>query len=142
VVQVKRGDVVEIHYTGRLRDGTVFDSSEGRDPLSFEAGSQELIPGVSEAVIGMSDGEEKTVQVAPAEGYGERREDLVQEVPLQSLPDGVKEGDALQARAGERVIPVWVRAVNDESATVDANHPLAGKDLEFDIRVVSIGSGT
>ncbi|MBD3336807.1 MAG: peptidylprolyl isomerase [Candidatus Eisenbacteria bacterium] len=138
MAKIQKGDTVQIHYTGKLEDGTVFDTSEGRDPLQFEAGSEQLIPGVSRGVIGMEEGEEKQISVPPEQGYGPRRPELEQEVPRTSLPQDVKQGDPLRAQAGEQEIRVWVKELKDETATVDANHPLAGKTLNFDLKVVSI----
>ena len=138
MAQVKQGDRVQIHYTGRLPDGTVFDSSREREPLEFEAGSPELIPGVSLAVVGMSAGEERTVTVPPAEGYGDRNEEMVQEVPRDVLPENVQVGDPLRAQAGEQEIQVWVKELGEETALVDGNHPLAGHTLEFDVELVAV----
>lgn len=136
--QVTAGDVVQIHYTGRLPDGTVFDSSSGGDPLEFTAGSNELIEGVSQAVLGMQEGEKKSVTVEPEVGYGPRQEGMEHRVPRASLPEGVRVGDRLSATAGGQTIPVWITQISDESALVDANHPLAGKTLTFDIELVSV----
>ncbi|MFO7654689.1 MAG: peptidylprolyl isomerase [Candidatus Krumholzibacteriia bacterium] len=138
MANAKQGDRVKIHYTGRLKDGTVFDTSEGREPLEFTAGSEELITGVSHAVIGMEEGQERTITVPPEEGFGERREDLAQEVPRDALPQDVKVGEPLTARSGEQEVRVWVRELSDDSAVVDANHPLAGHTLEFDVKVVGV----
>jgi peptidylprolyl isomerase len=138
MAQAKQGDRVQIHYTGRLPDGTVFDSSRERDPIEFEAGGAELIPGVSHAVVGMSVGEERTVTVPPAEGYGERNEQMVQEVPRDALPENVNVGEPLRAQAGEQEIQVWVKELGDEKAVIDGNHPLAGHTLEFDVELVAV----
>jgi len=138
VARAKEGDRIQIHYTGRFTDGTVFDTSEGREPLEFDAGSEQLITGVSQAVIGMEEGEERSISVSPEEGYGPYREDLIQEVPLDALPENVKVGDPLQAQSGEQTIQVWVKELGEELAVLDANHPLAGKTLEFDLKIVSI----
>ena len=143
MAQAKQGDRVQVHYTGRLADGNVFDSSREREPLEFEAGSEELIPGVSMAVIGMEEGEQRTVTVPPAEGYGERKEELMQQVPRNILPDEVKVGDPLRAQAEDREIQVWVRELTDEHGIIDANHPLAGETLEFELELVSVvGEGS
>jgi FKBP-type peptidyl-prolyl cis-trans isomerase 2 len=136
--QVTAGDVVQIHYTGRLDDGTVFDSSSGGDPLEFTAGSNELIDGVSRAVLGMQEGEKKSLTIEPEDGYGQRQPGLEQRVPRSSLPEGVSVGDRLSATAGGQTIPVWITEISDEAAVVDANHPLAGKTLTFDIELVSV----
>jgi len=136
--QVNEGDVVRVHYTGRLPDGTVFGSSQERDPLVFAAGEGNVIPGVAQAVVGMSEGEKKTVTLPPEDAFGQRDPALEQTVPRSQLPDQVKEGDQLQAVQGDREIPIWVRQLGDDSAVLDANHPLAGQTLEFDLELVSI----
>ena len=138
MAEAKKGDRVEIHYTGRLPDGTVFDTTEGRNPLAFEAGGEEVIPGVSAAVIGMSEGEEKTVTLLPEHAYGPHRPELQQKVPRNALPDNVKVGDQLQAQAGDQQIQVWVKELDDEHGLVDANHPLAGTTLIFDLKLVGV----
>jgi peptidylprolyl isomerase len=138
MAEVNKGDVVQIHYTGRLEDGSVFDSSQDREPLRFVAGSGQLIPGVSEAVLGMQEGEKKTVTVPPDKGYGLRNPALQQTVPRGDLPDQVAAGDQLRAVHQGKEFPVWVSEVNDQTAKIDANHPLAGKTLTFDLEVVSV----
>lgn len=138
--KVNQGDVVHVHYTGRLEDGTVFDSSREREPLEFVAGGGGVIDGVSNAVLGMSEGESKTVTLPPEEAYGERNDALEQQVERSQLPEGVQEGDQLRAVQGDREIPVFVRKLDDENAVIDANHPLAGKALTFDLELVSIES--
>jgi len=135
--QVSQGDVVRIHYTGRLPDGTVFGSSQEREPLVFVAGEGTMIRGVADAVVGMSVGESKTVTVPPEEGFGQRNPALEQTVPRAQLPDQVKEGDQLQAVQGDQQIAIWVRELGDETAVIDANHPLAGQTLEFDLELLS-----
>lgn len=137
---VKSGDLVKIHYVGRFEDGTVFDSSEGHEPIAFHAGSEEVIPGVSQAVIGMQPGEKKTVSVPPEQGFGIRRPDLEYEVDLSLLPPDVEVGDRLSADVGVDRITVWVKEIRESSAVLDANHPLAGKTLVFDLEVVDIAS--
>ncbi len=139
--QVNQGDVVRVHYTGRLEDGTEFDNSRNREPLEFVAGAGTVIQGVSNGVVGMSEGESKTVTVPPEEAYGERNPALEQEVARNDLPEGVEEGSQLRAVQGEREIPVWVRKLDDASAVIDANHPLAGKTLVFDLELVEVESG-
>jgi peptidylprolyl isomerase len=140
MTRAKQGDMVSIHYTGRLQDGNVFDTSEGREPLEFEAGSEQLISGISLAVVGMQEGEERTVTVPPEEGYGSHRSELEREVPVDALPENVKVGDQLQAETPDGTIFVWVKEIVDEMATVDGNHPLAGKTLEFDLKLVTVGA--
>lgn len=142
--QAKSGDTVKIHYTGTLDDGTEFDSSAGRDPLEFEIGSGQVIPGFDNAVEGMAVGDKKNVRIDAADAYGERHEQLVQQVPRSALPDDLapEEGMALQSQSPDgQVMMLMVTAVGDEEITVDANHPLAGKALTFDIELVSIGGG-
>lgn len=132
------GDTVRIHYTGKYEDGTVFDSSEGKDPLEFVAGSQQIIPGLDKAILEMSEGDQETVTVPPEEAYGDREPALAQEVERNQLPEGVTEGAALEAEVGGQKTMLWVTELNDETAVVDANHPLAGKTLVFDVELVSV----
>ena len=136
--QVQSGDSVSVHYEGRLEDGEVFDSSRGREPMQFVAGSDQLIPGFSNAVIGMAVGDSKTVTLPPSEAYGDHDPNHVQRADLEVLPDGISVGDRLQAQSGEHSFVVLVTEIDDEGATLDANHPLAGKTLIFDIEIVSI----
>jgi peptidylprolyl isomerase len=138
---VQQGDLVDLHYEGRLEDGTVFDSSAGREPLQFTAGSRQLIEGVSQAVLGMSRGEKRTVVVPPEKGYGERNPALQQAVARDQVPGSVNVGDELRATVGDRDIPVWVSALTDGEVVIDANHPLAGKTLVFDLEVVAVHPG-
>ena len=137
----KMGDTVKAHYTGKLDDGSVFDSSRGREPLQFTVGQEQVIPGFENAVIGMSPGESKTAKIPPAEGYGPRHEENVIEVERQRLPDSLKPkvGMKLQIPTGKgEKIPVTVTAASESTVTLDANHPLAGKDLTFDIQLLEI----
>ena len=138
----KSGDTVSIHYTGTLDDGSQFDSSAGREPLEFTLGSGQVIAGFDAAVTGMAVGDKKSVRMEADEAYGERREELVQEVPRSALPDEIKpeEGMALQSQSPEgHIMNLIVTGVSDDSITVDANHPLAGQALSFDIELVKIG---
>ena len=140
----KAGDTVKIHYTGKLDDGTQFDSSAGRDPLEFELGGGQVIPGFDSAVDGMSVGESKSVRIEPDQAYGERHEQLVQQVPRSALPDDLEPqvGMGLQSQSPDgQVMMLMVTAVDEESVTLDANHPLAGQALNFDIELVEIGGG-
>ena len=142
--QAKSGDTVKIHYTGTLDDGTQFDSSAGRDPLEFELGGGQVIPGFDSAVEGMAVGESKNVRIEPDQAYGERHEQLVQQVPRSALPDDLEPqvGMGLQSQSPDgQVMMLMVTEVADESITVDANHPLAGQALNFDIELVEIGGG-
>lgn len=139
--QANTGDTVKIHYTGTLEDGQQFDSSEGRDPLEFELGAGQVVPGFEKAVSGMTVGESKSVKIEPEDAYGERNPEAVQEVPKSALPEELnpEEGMMLQAQnqSGQSV-QLRVVAVKDETIIVDANHPLAGKTLNFDINLVAI----
>ena len=140
--QAKSGDTVKIHYTGTLDDGTEFDSSAGRDPLEFELGSGQVIPGFDNAVEGMAVGDKKSVRIEAADAYGERHEQLIQQVPKSALPEELEpvEGMALQSETPDgQTMMFMVTAVSEEEITVDANHPLAGQALSFDIELVSIG---
>lgn len=136
------GQTVAIHYTGKLEDGTVFDSSEGRDPLRFTLGEGRVIPGFEQAVVGMEPGDAKTITIPAEEAYGERREDLIIEVEKDRLPDEIdpQVGQQLQLhQANGQPVPVVISAMTDETITVDANHPLAGRTLVFDVELVEVG---
>lgn len=139
---VKEGDKVKVHYTGTLEDGTVFDSSRERDPIEFTLGEGQLIPGFENAVIGMNEGDSTTVDIPTEEAYGERREDLEIEVAKEELPDEVEPqvGAQLQVKQNDsgRAIPVRISEVSGDKVTLDANHPLAGKNLTFDIELIEI----
>ena len=135
------GNIVRIHYTGRLTDGTVFDSSAEREPLEFTLGQGEVIPGFERAVLGMEHGEQQTVSIPCEEAYGVARQDLIFSVPRDQIPPEIDPavGQRLQMHQGGRVGVVVVREVTEESVTLDANHPLAGQDLIFDLQLVGIG---
>jgi peptidylprolyl isomerase len=136
------GNTVRIHYTGRLDDGTVFDSSEGREPLSFTLGEGKVIPGFEAAVVGMGAGDTKSAVIPAEEAYGPRRDDLVLRVERERLPEGIdpEPGQALQMQTEEgQVVPVTVTEVDEAAVILDANHPLAGRDLTFEIEVVEVG---
>jgi FKBP-type peptidyl-prolyl cis-trans isomerase 2 len=138
---VKSGDKVRIHYKGTLADGTVFDSSEGRDPLEFTVGSGQVIVGMDKEMLGMTVGEKKTITAVAEEAYGPRQDDAQQDVPREMIPADIplEVGMQLQMQSPEgQVIPVSVVAIGEEKVTLDANHMLAGKDLTFDIELVEI----
>jgi len=137
---VKDGNPVQIHFKGQLPDGTVFENSHGGDPITFVAGSDEILSGVSKAVIGMTPDETRDVELEPADGFGERHEELVRTVDRDQLPEDVKIGDQLSAQIGDRELIVWVRELSDDRAVLDANHPLAGVTVTFTITVVAIES--
>ena len=142
MTQVKTGDTVHIHYTGTLNDGTTFDSSEGSEPLTFEVGSGQIIPGLDSAIPGMTVGDKKTVNVACDDAYGQMNPAMRQDVPRADIPAEIplEVGSRLQMQTQDgQVIPVTVAAVEEESVTLDANHPLAGEDLTFNIELVKIG---
>ena len=139
--QAKRGDTVRVHYRGTLDDGTEFDTSRGNEPIEFTIGEGNVIPGFESAVEGMSTGETKTEYIAADEAYGHRRDELVFTVGRDQLPPGagVEVGDALRVGFPDgSTATVQVAAMDEESVTLDANHPLAGKDLTFELELVSI----
>ena len=138
----KTNDTVKVHYTGKLTDGTVFDSSLERDPLQFTVGAGQMIAGFDQAVNGMELSEKKTVTIPSNEAYGPVNDELFQQVPKSDLPDDMdpKVGQTLVATTPDgRQQQVLVAEVTEETITIDANHPLAGKDLIFDIELVEIG---
>ena len=141
MTQAKNGDTVKIHYTGRLEDGTVFDSSSGREPLQFSIGSSQVIAGFEEAVTGMAVGEKKTAMIPCAKAYGERNPSMTMVVDRKHVPADIdpEVGQRLQvgSPSGE-VLAVTVVDVSDDNITLDANPPLAGEDLTFDIELVEI----
>ena len=140
--KAKNGDVVKVHYTGKLEDGTVFDSSSGRDPLEFTLGQGEVLTGFEEAVVGMAPGEKRTTRVVAEKGYGPRRQEMVVEIDRKQFPGNVdpKIGQHLEIRqpAGSPIM-VTVVDVSEGKVILDANHPLAGKTLEFEIQLMDIG---
>ncbi len=141
MTQVKSGDTVRIHYTGTLLDGSTFDSSQGRDPLEFQVGSGQIIPGLDSALPGMAVGEKKEVKVAAEEAYGAVNPEMRQSVPREGIPADIPldPGTQLQMQTPDgQALPVTVVEVDESTVTLDANHPLAGKDLTFDIEVVSV----
>lgn len=139
--QVKQDDNVKVHYTGKLNDGEVFDSSAGREPLAFQVGKGQMIPGFEKGIMDMKLNEKKTIVVPAAEAYGEAREELIQSVPKTQLPDTItpEVGMGLVSKTPEgQEIQLVVKEVNDEDIVVDANHPLAGQELTFEVEVVAI----
>jgi len=141
MASAKSGDTVRVHYTGRLEDGSVFDTSEGRDPLEFTLGGGEVIAGFDEAVTGMEEGERRSAHIAADDGYGVRREELVLEMPREQIPDDLdlEVGMMLELhRQDGNAVPVTVTDLGDVNVTLDANHPLAGEDLTFEVELVSI----
>ncbi len=144
MTQAKNGDVVKVHYTGRLTDGTKFDSSVGRDPLEFTVGAGQMIKGFDDGVLGMSVGDKKIIQIAPEDAYGTRDEEAVIEFPATNVPADMKlePGMQLTLRNQEgRPLPVVVTQIKEDVIVIDANHFLAGKQLEFDVELVEIVGG-
>ena len=144
---VKEDSKVKVHYTGKFNDGEIFDSSKAvegndqftdKDPLEVELGKGMVIPGFEKGLQGMKEGETKTITIPSDEAYGPVREDHFQEVEKQYVPDTVKEGEMLQANGPQGPMNVVVKEVKESTVVLDANHPLAGKDLVFDLEVVSI----
>ena len=140
----KTGDTVRIHYTGKFTDGAQFDSSEGRDPLEFQLGEGQVIPGLEQRILGMAVGDTLTATIPAADAYGPYQEANVHEVARSELPDhlDLTLGSQLQATSNDgRTMVLTVSKVSDDTVTLDANHPLAGKDLVFDVELVEIVGG-
>lgn len=133
---VEKGNTISVHYKGTLEDGTVFDSSEGREPLTFTVGSGQIIKGFDEGVVGMKKGETKKLTLKPEEAYGDRKEDLQQKIPKDKTPEEIQEGMQvmMSAPTGQQ-IPATIKKITDDEVTVDLNHPLAGKTLTFEITI-------
>lgn len=141
--KVKDGDTVKVHYTGSLEDGSVFDSSENKEPLEFTLGSGQIIPGFEKAVEGMGEGDTTKVTIPSDEAYGEVRDDLVIAVSKDNLPEDVTPEVGMQLQLNQpdgQAVPVRITNIKEEEVTLDANHPLAGKDLVFEIEVVEVNS--
>lgn len=139
--QAMNGDKVKVHYTGMLGDGTVFDTSRNREALEITLGSGMVIRGVEDALMGMSVGETKELEVAPADAFGQRREELVMEVERDGFPANIdpQEGMTLKLKGpDEEEVPAFITEVSEDTVTIDANHPLAGKALTFFIELTDI----
>ncbi|MCX6830012.1 MAG: peptidylprolyl isomerase [candidate division Zixibacteria bacterium] len=142
MTQAKHGDTVKVHYTGRFDDGQVFDSSSGREPLQFTIGQGQIIPGFEAAVVGMVPGQTKTEKIPSDQAYGNHDQNMVAEIERKLVPEGLNPeiGQELEMEhPNGETIPVIVTNVNESHVTIDANHPLAGKDLTFDIELLEIG---
>ena len=141
--EATEGSAVNVHYRGTLSDGTIFDSSYDRgEAISFTVGAGEMIPGFDAAINGMTIGEKKTINLTSEESYGPHNPDAIREVPKASFPDDFNflEGHAVEGSAGGRPLRGTIKEVNDETVTIDFNHPMAGKDLNFEIELVGIES--
>lgn len=139
---VKAGDNVKVHYKGTLTDGTMFDSSEGRDPLEFTVGAGMMIKGFDNAVLGMEVGQSKTVEISSEDAYGAANPDMVMTFPLADFPEGMNPTAGMTIGLSDNMgnnIPATILEVKEDSVVIDANSPLAGKDLVFEIELVSIG---
>jgi FKBP-type peptidyl-prolyl cis-trans isomerase 2 len=136
---IENGNIVNIHYVGKFTDGEVFDSSEGQETLRFELGSGQVIPGFESAILGKEVGDKVVANIKPEDGYGPIREDLIISVPLDKMPGEVEVGQTLQAEGenGQNA-QVMVKEINEESVIIDGNHPLAGKELIFEIEIIGI----
>lgn len=136
---IEKGNIVAVNYTGKLPNGEVFDTSEGREPLKFQVGSGQIIPGFENAIIGKTTGDTVTVNITAEEAYGEIREDLIVKVPLDQMPGEVEVGQSLQAQADNgQSVNVIIKEVNEDHVIIDGNHPLAGEELIFDIEILEI----
>jgi FKBP-type peptidyl-prolyl cis-trans isomerase 2 len=131
---------VTVNYTGKLEDGSIFDSSltEGREPLAATLGKGSLIPGFEKGLIGMKEGDKKTIEIMCDDAYGSIKEDLVVEVPKDKVPENVSEGQMLQTMTPQGPMNVIVREVKEEVVIIDGNHPLSGKNLIFDLELISV----
>jgi peptidylprolyl isomerase len=140
---VKVGDTVRVHYKGTLNDGTLFDSSEGREPLEFQAGSGMVIKGFDDGVMGMAIGDKKTIHIPVEEAYGDLNPDMVFDFNRSEIPAEIPlvVGDTLNMHNGQQTVPVIIREVTEDSVKLDANHPLAGQPLNFDLELVEIIEG-
>lgn len=132
---VKNGDTVDILYTGKLKDQTIFDSTDDKGPFRFTVGSENIIKGVSDAVIGMKVGEKKTVEISADQAYGPYNEKLLAKIPRTNIPSDAKVSDVLTDSNNNNW---WVREINNNYAIIDSNHPLAGQILVFDIELIRI----
>lgn len=143
--QVKKGDTIKVHYHGKLTNGTTFDSSEGRDPLSFEVGSGMVIPGFDEGVTGMAIGEKKTIHIPADQAYGPKQEEMIMEFPRDRFPQDMEPEVGMQlnmSNGSGQQFPVVIAEVKEAVVVLDANHPLAGEDLIFDLELVAIEGGS
>jgi len=138
---VETGKTVKVHYTGTLNDGSVFDSSQGRDPLEFQVGAGQVIPGFDAAIQQMDVGASKTITIPSDQAYGDVRQEMIALIPHEQFPEGLNPevGQTLQLRTPEGALPVRVTDVKDNGVVIDGNHPLAGEDLTFELTLVDAG---
>jgi FKBP-type peptidyl-prolyl cis-trans isomerase 2 len=139
--QVQNGDKIKVHYHGKLRSGETFDSSDGREPLEFTVGSGQVIKGFDEGVKGMKVGDKKTVEIQVTDAYGEKQQEMMIEFPKDQFPADMNPEVGMQlmmSNGSGQQFPVTVAEVKEESVVLDANHPLAGQDLVFDLELISI----
>lgn len=138
---IKKGSKVRVHYTGKLANGKVFDTSVEKDPLEVVVGQSGLIKGFEEGLMGMKEGEKKTIELIPEDAYGQLIEGRTQEVEKSMLPEEIQVGMALQANGEVGTMVVTVKEIKEETVVLDANHPLAGKDLIFELEVLEVSNG-
>ncbi|HAR45870.1 MAG TPA: peptidylprolyl isomerase [Nitrospiraceae bacterium] len=139
--QAKKGDSVVVHYTGKLADGTVFDSSRDRQPIQFKVGDGQVIPGVENAVVGMNAGDSKTAKIPSEEAYGPRRDDMVVTLDRSQLPADLdpKVGQRLElTQENDQTVLATITDLSEKNITLDGNHPLAGKELTFELELVQV----
>jgi FKBP-type peptidyl-prolyl cis-trans isomerase 2 len=136
--KIKDGDVVYVHYTGKLENGQIFDTSLQRGPLEVQIGSGSVIKGFENGLLGMGIGEKKTIEIESAEAYGDRHEYMLQEAPKDKVPENVQLGDMLQATSPVGPVNFTVIELKDETVVLDGNHPLAGEKLIFELEVVDV----
>ena len=139
--QAQNGDKVKVHYHGKLRSGEIFDSSQGRDPLEFELGSGQVIKGFDEGIQGMQVGDKKTIEIAVVDAYGEKQQEMIIEFPKDQFPPDMNPEAGMQlmmSNGSGQQFPVTIVEVKEESVVLDANHPLAGQELIFDLELVEI----
>ncbi len=140
---VKEGNKVKVEYEGKLDDGTVFDTSEKHGPIEFQVGAKQVVPGFEKAVIGMEKGEEKNIKLEPKDAYGDVNPELVRKIPKDQIPAEAKEGSTLLMQLPNGMqVPVKVVSVDEKEATLDMNHPLAGQNLNFKLKVVDFREAT
>ena len=132
---------VTVNYTGKLEDGSIFDSSltEGREPLAATLGKGSLIPGFEKGLIGMKEGDKKTIEIDYMDAYGERKDELIAEVPKDRVPENIEVGQMLQTTTPQGPMNVVVKEINEDNIVLDANHPLSGKNLIFELELISVG---